>query len=464
MDANTIGAGEAFRRTAPGPGKLRDFGLPPVERRTLSNGLSLLSCTARHFPVVTVNVLMEAGGTYEPTEQAGVAALTAELLESGAGARSAADIAEDVESLGVSLGSSISWDVAWVGLTGLRSKLEPASEILASVVREPTFPVEEVERLRGERLAEILQRRADPRSLAGEMASRFIFSPETPFSRPLGGPAATVAMLQRGDVEAFHSARYRPGDASVLVVGDIGADEAARLVEAQFGDWSGAPERVGEVVVRPRSPEVQLAIIDRPGSVQSELRIGHVGVARATADYFPIVVMNTILGGAFSSRLNLSLREKHGFTYGVSSGFAMRRSPGSFLISTAVQTEVTAAAVREVLATLDGMRSAEVTQAELDDARNYLAGIFPLRVQTTDGLAARLAELVIYGLPADYFEHYRERMLAVKADEVLRAARSYLRPTELAVVVVGDAAKVRGPLAELGLGEPKIYNQEGEEQ
>jgi zinc protease len=463
MPENPTRPEEAFRRTAPGPGRLRDFGLPPVERRTLSNGLTLLSCTARHFPVVTVNVLLEAGGIYESAAQAGVAALTAEALESGAGARSAADIAEDAESLGVSLGSSISWDVAYVGLTGLKSKLEPASEILASVVREPTFPVEEVERLRAERLAEILQRRADPRSLAGEMASRFIFAPDTPFSRPLGGPASTVAMLQRSDVEAFHAARYRPGDTSVLVVGDIGADEAARLVEERFGDWSGAPEPAGEVLVRPRSAEAQLVIIDRPGSVQSELRIGHVGVARATPDYFPIVVMNTILGGAFSSRLNLSLREKHGYTYGVSSGFAMRRSPGSFLISTAVQTEVTAAAVRETLATIDGMRSAEVAQAELDDARNYLAGIFPLRVQTTDGLAARLAELVIYDLPADYFEHYRERVLSVSAPEVLRAAQTHLRPAELAVVVVGDAAKLKDSLAELGLGEPKIYNREGEE-
>jgi len=464
MHADAMRPEEAFRRTPPGPGALRDFGLPPVERRTLANGLTLLSCTSRHFPVVTVSMLLEAGGVYEPAEKAGVAALTAELLESGAGARSAADIAEDAESLGVSLGSSISWDVAYVGLTGLRSKLEPASEILASVVREPTFPLEEVERLRAERLAEILQRRADPRSLASEMASRFVFSPETPFSRPLGGPSATVAMLQRGDVETFYRARYRPGDTSVLVVGDISADEAAALVEARLGDWSGVPEPAGEVLVRPRSPEAQMIIIDRPGAVQSELRIGHVGVERATPDYFSIVVMNTILGGAFSSRLNLSLRERHGYTYGVSSGFAMRRSPGSFLVSTAVQTEVTAPAVREVLATLAGMRDAEVTPAELNDARNYLAGIFPLRVQTTDGLASRLAELVIYGLPEDYFEHYRERVLAVSADEVLRAAQRYLRPAELAVVVVGDAAKIAGPLAELGLGEPRIYNQEGEER
>ena len=459
-----MGPADAFRRTAPGPGTLRHFGLPPVERRTLANGLTVLSCEARHFPVVTMSVLLEAGGVQEPAAKAGVAALTAELLESGAGARSAADIAEDVESLGVSLGSSVSWDTAYVGLTGLRSTLEPASEILASVVREPSFPTEEVERLRAERLAEILQRRADPRSLASEMASRFIFAAETPFSRPLGGPSATVAMLQRHDVAEFYADRYRPAGTSVLVVGDLGADEATRLVEARFGDWSGGSVAVEPVVVRPRSTGVQLVLVDRPGAVQSELRIGHVGVPRSTPDYFALVVMNTILGGAFSSRLNLSLREKHGYTYGVSSGFALRRAPGSFVVSTAVQSEVTAAAVREVLATLAGMREAEVSQAELDDARNYLAGVFPLRVQTTDGLASRLAELVIHDLPEDYFESYRDRILSVSAAEVLGAARAHVRPDELAVVVVGDAARLAGPLAELGLGQPRIYNAEGEEQ
>ncbi|MGI9182386.1 MAG: M16 family metallopeptidase [Longimicrobiaceae bacterium] len=451
------------RSRPPEPGPLRPFTLPEIHRASLSNRLPVVVAEVHDLPVVTMSLLLDAGGTHEPEKLAGLASLTAALLESGAGERSAGEIAEAAEMLGISLDTAASWDTAQASFTGLRSRLEPAAEILADLVRRPTFPQDEIERLRQERLAQIVQRRADPRALAGEMAVRFIFAPDSPFARPLAGTTRTIGQLTRPDVAAFHATRYVPGVATLLVVGDVTVEEAVALAEERFGDWAGTAEPAPTPEVRPRSEQPQVVIVHRPGSVQSEIRVGHLGVERRTPDYFPLLVMNAILGGAFTSRLNLNLRERHGYTYGASSGFAMRRQPGPFLASAAVQTEVTHAAVTEILREVEGMRAEPVSTEELQDARNYLAGIFPLRMQTTDGVAGRLAESVIYDLPPDHIARYRERVLVVEAEEVLRVAREHLHPERVAVVVVGDAAQIREPLEQLGIGEVQVVDPAAEE-
>lgn len=449
-------ARELDRSRAPAPGPLRNFDFPAIHRRTLSNGIGVLVAEVRSFPVVTLHVLLEAGGTREPTSQAGVASLTANLLESGAGPHSALQIAEQIEALGVQLDTDASWDTAFASLTALRGRLEPASHILAEIIQRPTFPEAEVERLRSERLAEILQRRADPRALAAEATAQFVYAPDVPFSRPLGGTTGTVESLGKADVAAFHADHFHAAATTMIVCGDFAPDEAVELLERRFGAWpSGAVAPVA-LDVRSRSDEAKVVVVNRPGSVQSEIRVGHLGVSRATPDYFAVVVMNTILGGAFSSRLNLNLRERHGYTYGASSGFTLRRDPGAFLVSTAVQTEVTAAAVAEIMRELRGIREAPVTPAELDDARNYMAGVFPLRLQTTGGIAARLAELAIYDLPYDYFDHYREQILEVSEMDVQRAAERHIRPGQTVVIAVGNAVQIREPLEHLELGPVQV--------
>jgi zinc protease len=198
-------------------------------------------------------------------------------------------------------------------------------------------------------------------------------------------------------------------------------------------------------------------IVDRPGAVQSEIRLGHVGVDRHHPDYFPLLVMNTILGGAFTSRLNMNLRERHGFTYGARSGFALRRKPGPFTVDVAVATDVTARAMEEALREIQGLRDSGPTDLELDNARDYLRGVLPLRLQTTAALAARIAEIVVFDLPTDYFRHYRDRIGEVTREDVHRVAREAIRPDALAVVVVGDASHVETPIRELGLGPIEIH-------
>jgi zinc protease len=446
------------RKRVPGPGALRPFHFPPIARGALSNGLPVLSARSGDFPVVTLALLLPAGGVHESAERAGLASLTSALLESGAGSRSAAEIADTLELLGVQLGVSTSWDVTEVELTGLVSQMDAATEVLAELVRAPAFPDEEVERIRGEHQAAILQRRAEPRGLANEMAARFIFSDHTPFSRPLDGTTRSLAGLTRQDIAQFHATRYTPFGATVVVAGDVDERRAEELAARAFGEWGGPAAEAARVVVEPRSRERRLVVVDRPGSVQSEIRVGQVGLARSTPDYFPVTVMNAILGGAFTSRLNLNLRERQGFTYGVSSGFAMRRERGPFLISTAVQTEVTAPALTEIWNEVEGIRSGPVRSEEVEDARNYLAGVFPLRLQTTDGVAARLAELALHDLPDDYFDSYRDRILEVGVADVERVAAEHLHPDEMAIVVVGDAEKILAPLQALELGSVEIVN------
>ena len=456
---STDATGAALDRTAvPGRGPLRPFHFHRVHRRELPNGLTVLAAEVRNFPVVTIDLVIDAGGLSEDTGPAGVAAMAAGLLESGAAGLSAAEIAEQVDGLGLSLDTGISWDTAQCGFTCLRSRLEPAFELLAGLVREPTFPAEEVERVRDERTTAVVQRRGTPSSAADEATNRWIFAPGSVFARPLSGMLRTLEAIGRGDVAAFHARRYRPDATTLVAAGDVSVDEVAALAERWFGDWSGRAGAVAPAAATPRLERTGIILVDRPGAVQSEIRVGHVGMERTAPDYAAVTVMNAILGGTFSSRLNLNLRERLGFTYGASSVFAARRQPGPFSMTTAVQTEVTAQAVAEMLRDLREMREAEVSPAELDDARNFLAGVFPLGLQTTDGVAGKLNTLATYGLPDDYWDGYREELLAVTAADVLDAARRRLWPDRAAVVIAGDAARIRGELEALGVGEVGVLD------
>ncbi|MFL5538962.1 MAG: M16 family metallopeptidase [Longimicrobiaceae bacterium] len=440
------------RAAVPPRGPLRPFHFAAVHRRALANGLQVLVAEMRNFPIVTVDVVLDAGAIAEPRDRTGLAAFAAGLLESGAGSLGAAEIAERVDGLGLSLDAGVSWDTAQCGFTSLRSRLEPGFALLADLLRHPTFPQDEVERVRDERLSTIVQRRGTPSAAADEAASRWIFAPGSLFARSLVGLLRTLQGVEREQVAAFHASRYRPDAATLVAAGDAPVDEIVALAERWFGDWRPGAAVVAPPEVRPRVDRTTLVVVDRPGAVQSEIRVGHVGIERTAPDFFAVTVMNSILGGTFSSRLNMNLRERLGYTYGASTVFSTRRQPGPFNMSAAVQTEVTAHAVSETLRELRGMQEAEVTPAELDDARNYLAGVFPLGLQTTDGVAGKLNTIATYGLPDDYYDHYRDGLLSVTAADVLAAARARLWPDRAAVVIAGDAEKIRPGLEALDLG------------
>ncbi len=445
------------RDRPPAPGPIRPLVFPTIERRRLDNDLAVL--TARHgdLPLVTAALVVDAGAAGDPARKAGLAQLTTDALETGTRNRSAEQIAWELEYLGVELDSAATWDAAIVSITVPRERLEAALDLFADVVRHPAFPEAEVERLRDEQLATILQRRKEPRALANDMAAHFIFAAGVPYGRPLIGTTASVEAITRDDVEAFYRTHYLPNAASLLFVGDIDADTARALADRHFGDWPAGQPTTPEFEVVPGVETRTIFVVDRPGAVQSEIRIGDVGVARHHEDYFPLLVMNTILGGAFTSRLNMSLRERHGFTYGARSGFAFRRRPGPFIVQAAVATEVTARAVEEALKEMTALRDEGASDKEVASARDYLRGILPLQLQTTGQLASRLADLVIFDLPDDYFQQYRQRIADVSPEDVHRVARQHLRLDRLAIVIVGDAERISEDLESLGIGTVVIH-------
>ena len=415
----------------------------------------------RKLPVVTVSFVIEAGAVAEPVGQEGVARIAARALLEGTQVRTGDALTEGLERLGASLDADAEWDSTSLSMTVLTTRLAEAMALLAEVVLQPAFPERELERLKAERLSEILQRRAEPRGLADDMFARFAYAPDSRYAVPEGGSATSVSAIDRARARAFHAARYRAGNTTAIIVGDIGVDDALRAMRSRFDTWPMQRSNVAEADDSPALRTRAVHLVEKADAPQSELRIGHVGIPRAHPDYFAALVMNMLLGGLFSSRINLNLRETHGYTYGASSAFDWRRQAGPFVVASAVRSDVTAAAAREVLAEIDRMRAEKVSAEELSLATSYLEGVFPIRYESTAAIARALAAMVVYGLPPDYFDTYRDRVRAVTAPDVLRAAREFLHPEEMQLVAVGDPAVVREPLEALELGPLQSYDTEG---
>jgi len=462
-DAATAGAtptviAERSGPPRPGAAEPRPYHFPMFETRILANGLRVVVSPVHAYPVVTVLAVTEAGATRDPRDAEGLAQLTTRALSEGTRDMNALELAQRLETLGTTLDTGADWDSAIVQLTSLASRVDDAFAVLAEVLRFPAFPESELDRLRAERLADLAQLRAEPRGLADVYFSRLLYDAGSRFARLAGGDEASITHITRDRTVAYHAEFYRPNSTALMVVGDITVDEAVRHATRCFGDWSGTAPDVTEPLDVPRFREQRVHIIDKADAPQSELRVGHVAVPRLHDDYFPLVVMNAILGGLFSSRLNLNLREVHAYTYGAHSAFDWRRAASPFEISTAVETAVTADALREIQIEFARIRETPVTDAELSLATDYLVGVFPIRFETTAEVAGGLANVEIFRLPSNYFDSYRERVRSVTVDDVLRVAQRHLDPARLQVVVVGDASSIREPLAALGLGPVTVYD------
>lgn len=415
----------------------------------------------RKLPIATVVALVDAGASCSYAGKEGIAGLTSEMLLEGTARYGGAELAERFEQLGTSVDASANWDGTWLTLTALREQLAPAIELLAHVMREPAFPDREVQRLKAERLADLLKRRAEPRGLADAMFAKMLYESMSPYSLPEHGSETSVPNITRDDVQRFYAWRYQPRAVTLVVVGDITAQEAEHIAQRSFGDWRGTDTETCRVSDRPARQARALHIVSKPDAKQSEVRIGNVGLPRRHPDYHATVVMNAILGGLFSSRININLRERHGYTYGAFSHFDWRRQAGPFVVSTAVQSEVTAPAAREAVGEIERIRQEKVSHDELSLATSYLNGVFPIRYETTDAIAGALAALVEYQLPDDFYDTYRDHVRAVTTDDVLRVARDHLRPDELQLVVVGDPETILEPCESLGFGRAAMYDTEG---
>jgi len=451
----------AVRATRPSPLPPRPYTFPEFERQRLANGMQVVVAPVRKLPIATVIALVDAGAVCDDRDREGIASLTCDLLLEGTLTHDGVELTERFERLGASVVTATDWDGAAVTLTALREHLPPAIALLGEVLRAPAFPQREVERLKAERLAELLQLRAEPRGLADEMFSRFLYEEPSRYSRPEGGSEESVSAIARADIQRFYESRYRPGAVTLVIAGDIDMAEAVRLATAAFGDWTGSAPQGVVSTYRPARNARALHIVSKPDAQQSEIRLGCVFLPRSHPDYHAAVVMNAVLGGLFSSRINLNLREKHGYTYGAFSHLDWRRQSGPFIVSTAVQSEVTAPAAQEAIAEIERFLQAPISEDELSLATSYLGGVFPIRYETTDAIAGALAALVRYELPDDFYDTYREQVRAVTAGDVLRVAREHLAPDALQMVVVGDLDRVKEPLAALRFGSIAVYDTEG---
>jgi predicted Zn-dependent peptidase len=445
------------RSAAPAPSPIRAFEFPDVAARRLANGLEVRSARLPRLPLVSSVLVLAASESALPEERAGLAVLGADALEGGTSRRSAGELAEAFESIGAELHTAAGWDATTVSVTCVAERLPRALALIEEVVRHSVFPDAEVARTRDQMLARLRQRAMDPASLANDWAARLFYADGVPYGRPLSGTHASVASLGRDVVHDYAARAYRPAGGGVVLTGDIDVQRAAALAEEHFGPWAGEPPPRAEVAAIPRFPTRTVHVVHRPGAVQSELRFGYPAVPRRHADYFPLIVANTVLGGAFTSRLNLCLRERHGFTYGVSSRFHFRRGAGPFVVSTSVGSDVTAPAVRETLAELEKFSTGGPEDTEVEAARDYIAGVFPLRLETTAQLAARIAELLIFDLPEDHHTRYREHVRRVTTSDAREVAARHVRPEEVTIVVIGDADVVQGPLAALEVGPVEVH-------
>jgi len=452
---------EAALATRPVPGTPRPYHFPAFERGLLTGGLPVIAVHLPGRPLVTASLVLPSGAADEPASDGGAAVLAARALAEGTERFDAVGLVEAAERLGASLRAEASWEATVAGVDVPAQRLGPALELLAEVVRRPTFPAREVERLRDQRLNDILQARADPGRRADEAFAEAIYHPESPFARPAGGRAETVAGLVPETLRRAHRRWPDFRRAALVVGGDLAGIDLPSILEPLFGDFGPAADAApaAEPSAAGAVERTFVRLVDRPGSVQSELRIGHVGVARRIPDYHAVAVMATILGGLFGSRLNLRLREERGYTYGAWAGFDFRRLPGPFSARAAVHTEVTVPAIADVLAELRRMREGPVSDAELRAACDYLVGVFPLRFETPGPVVGSIGGLVTHELPDDELDRYRPAIEAVTADDVLAAARAHLDPDRAAIVVVGDADAVAGDLERAGFGDVEVVRE-----
>ena len=452
--------GQEWRAQPPQVGVASSLSLPVPKKFTLPNGLTVLLVEKHNLPVVAANLVVLSGSEANPINKPGLASFTADMLDEGTNKRSALQIAEDAAQVGASLSTSSFSDASQVNVSALKKNADAAFELMSDVALQPAFPQKDLDRVRNTRLTLIRQQRDNPNALANRVFNNVVYGNNHPYGFAELGTADSTTAITRDDMLNFWKAGYVPGNSALVVAGDITEKELRALAEKYFGGWSGKASPFKRPDVETSTTQ-RVVIVDKPGAPQTALRIGHVGVARSTADYVPLQVMNLGLGGLFSSRINMNLREKNGYTYGAFSTFDYRRGQGPFYAGSGVRTNVTAPAVKEVFNELERMRSSRMTDDELKTSKDAfarsLAGLF----ETTGQTVGTINELFIYDLPLDFYNSLPARIDAVTAADVQRVAEKYLKPDSTVVVAVGDRSKIEPELQKLNLGSVETRDLEG---
>jgi zinc protease len=446
------------QQPAAGPPSVLELPVPKVSR--LPNGLKLYLIEQHALPAIAANLIVLRGSEANPPERPGLASFTAQMLDEGTRNRSALQIAADADQIGALLTTGSSADYSFVAVRSLKRNVDAAFELAADVALNPDFPQNEIDRIRDDRLTTILQQHDNPNALASKVFFDVLYGTSHPYGHIELGTEESNRAITRDELLEFRTLGYVPENAALIVAGDLAEDELQELAQRHFGDWSAKGKAGGPPAAKADSSR-RIVIVDKPGSAQTSLLVGHVGIARSNPDYVPVNVMNTGLGGLFSSRINLNLREKNGYTYGASSAFVYRRGPGPFLVRTGVRTDVTGAAVQEILYEIERIRTSPVTMEELQRAQDAIARSLPALFETTSYSASSIGQLFVHGLETDYYRALPAEVIAVSPAAVQRVAERYLRPEGLVVVAVGDRAQIEPQLTGLQFGPVEIRDLDG---
>jgi zinc protease len=434
----------------------RQVTFPPYELRTLPNGLQVVVVMHHEQPAVNLRLMIGAGAASDPVGKKGVAALAGQLLDQGTATRSATDVAEAIDYVGGVLSVGAGTDLSFANVLVMRDSFDFAVDLLAEITRTPSFEQAEIDRQRQQVLSGIQVSMDDPAYLAGVVFARLVYG-DHPYGMPHNGTPQTVLSISRDDLRAFHQTHYAPNNALLAIVGDVDAEEAFASVERVFGDWERRP-LPPTPSTQPPAPARRIVVVDKPGSVQTAIRVGHVALPRASPDHLAFDVALKILGGEGGNRLGSVLRTERSLTYAASADVASRRFGGDFMAKTDTRSDATAEVLRLIVEEIARLKRERVGRRELENAQAYLSGSFPLTIETPNAIAAQVLESLLYGLDLGDLPKYPERINAVTVDEIQRVSREYLQPQQLSVVLVGEAATFLDDLAGVGFDDVEVLS------
>ena len=458
--AQTVNVAEPWRKDMPKPGTVKAAQFPTPDQFTLPNGLKVIVSERRELPVVSASLVFASGSGANPADMPGLANFTAAMLDEGTKTRNALQIADETARLGATLGTASTMDQSQISVTSLAAQFPRALDLLADVAQNPTFPQEEVERQRASRLANLVAQKSNPAQIAARVMASALYGTAHPYGYTELGTEASNKAMSRAAMENYWKQQLVPGNAALVVVGAVSRKELEAMTTKAFAGWAGKAAARTKLPA-PGGTAAKLVIVDMPGAAQTQVRVASVGVPRATPDFEALEVVNTLLGGLFTSRINLNLREDKGYTYGAFSTFAFRQEAGPFFVGAGVRTDATAPAVTEIYNEIRKMKDVEVTMDELTLGKDSLVRSMPGRFETTSQAAASFATLFVYDLGLDYYSKYIERVIGIDAAVAHAAARKHLQPERMLVVAVGDRQKIEAELKKLNLGAAEYRDVDG---
>jgi len=438
----------------PRPLPSRDLKFPQYQTRTLANGLSVVVVPHHEQPMVSMRLLVRAGGAQDPPGKYGAAAMVAALVDQGTTTRTAQQVADTIDFAGGGLTTGAARDLSFANVTVMADSLDLGVGLLADVVRRPAFAAEELDRQRTQAVSALRVNYQDPEYVADVVFDRLVFGAH-PYGFPTAGTPSSVEALTRDDLVQFHGRYYAPNNCILAIVGDVTVEQAMAAVNSAFGDWSRR-EIPPEPAVTPPKPARRVVVLDKPDAVQTEIRMGHVGIRRKAKDFLAVDVAIRILGGEGANRVYRVLRHERGLTYAASVDSDTLKNSGVVVARTSTKPETTAEVVRVMVDEFWRLRLERVSDEELSAVKSYVAGHFPLTVETPNDIASQVLEVLFYELPPEELQTFRRRVEEVSVDDVERVALGYLQPGSLSVVLVGDASRFVGQLKRAGIGRVEV--------